>query len=208
MTPCDNCGKQNPTSIAVLASLLISVLAVTGGIEPQEVTSQFASQDLSQIGGSGAQNQTQTAPALNQTQTGLAQNQTQTAPSNLTRADMGPVASALNLARDALLGNGTLQDAYTSLSDADNALFRIAQDKGPSATTIIVSMSEPLRSHIERAQNALLAGDAPEALGARNSAEVVMLEIIQGLPAEEEEPSAEEEEPSEEEEEPSDEEEE
>jgi hypothetical protein len=204
MTPCYNFGKQNRTSIAVLASMLISLIAVTGGTEPQDVTSQeFTPQDLiqlSQLSGMGTENQTQTAPAT--------QNQTQTAPANLTRADMGPVASALNLARDALLGNGTLQDAYTSLSDADNALFRIAQDKGPSATTTIINMSKPVLSQIERAQNALLAGDAPRALDARNSAEVVMLEIIQGLPAEEEESSGEDEESSGEDEESSDEEEE
>jgi hypothetical protein len=120
---------------------------------------------------------------------------------NLTRADMEPVTSALNSARDSLLGNGTLQDAYTSLNDADVALFRIAQDEGHSATTTIVKMSEPMRSHIEGAQQALLVGDAPKALDERNSAEVVLLGIIQGLPAEEEEPSAEEEEPSAEEEE-------
>jgi hypothetical protein len=182
MTPCDNFGKQNLTSSAVLASLLISVVAVTGGIEPQEVTSQeFTPQDLfqlSQIGGMGTQNQTQTAPA------------------NLTRADMGPVTSALDSARVSLLGNGTLQDAYTSLSDADNALFRIAQDKGAT----IINMSEPMRFHIESAQNALISGDASKALDERNSAEVNLLEIIQGLPAEEEEPSDEEEEPSDEEE--------
>jgi hypothetical protein len=183
MIPCYNFGKQNSTSIAVLASLLISVVVVTGGIEPQEVTSQeFTPQDLfqlSQIGRMDTQNQTQTAPA------------------NLTRADMGPVTSALDSARDSLLGNGTLQDAYTSLSDADNALFRIAQDKGAT----IINMSEPMRSHIESAQNALLAGDASKALDERNSAEVVLLGITQGLPAEEEEPSDEEEEPSDEEEE-------
>jgi hypothetical protein len=62
-------------------------------------------------------------------------------------------------------------------------------------------MSEPMRSHIESAQNALLAGDASKALDERNSAEVVLLGITQGLPAEEEEPSDEEEEPSDEEEE-------
>jgi hypothetical protein len=66
--------------------------------------------------------------------------------------------------------------------------------------TTIINMSEPLRNHIESAQNALLADDAPRALNERNAAEVVMLEIIQGLPAEEEEPSDEEEEPSDEEE--------
>ena len=187
MTPCYYFGKQNRTSIAVLASLVISVVAVTGGIEPQEVTSQFAPQDLSQIGGSGTQNQTQSAPA------------------NLTLADLGPVTSALNSARDSLLGNGTLQDAYTSLNEADNALFRIAQGEGPSASTTIINMSEPVRNHIESAQRALLASDTPKALDERNSAEVVLLEIIQGLPSEEEEPSDEEEEPSDEEEEPSDE---
>jgi hypothetical protein len=175
MTPCYNIGKQNPTSIVVLASLLILVIAVTSGIEPQEVTSQSTPQDPFQIGGIGTQNQTQTAPA------------------NLTRADMGPVTSALNSARDSLLGNGTLQDAYTSLSDADNALFRIAQSD-PSATTTIINMSEPIRSHIERAQEALLDGDAPKALDRRNLAEVELLGIIQGLPAEDEEPSAEDEE--------------
>jgi hypothetical protein len=182
MTPCHNFGKQNPTSIAVLASLLISVVAITSGIDPQEVTSQSTSQDPFQIGGIGTQNQTQTAPA------------------NLTREDMGPVTSALNSARDSLLGNGTLQDAYTSLSDADNALFRIAQGD-PSATTTIINMSEPIRSHIEGAQEELLDGDPPKALERRNLAEVELLGIIQGLPAEDEEASAEDEEPSSEEEE-------
>jgi hypothetical protein len=61
-------------------------------------------------------------------------------------------------------------------------------------------MSEPMRFHIESAQNALISGDASKALDERNSAEVNLLEIIQGLPAEEEEPSDEEEEPSDEEE--------
>jgi hypothetical protein len=159
-------------SFAILSSMLVSV-AVTGGIEPQEVTSQ--SEDVFQIGQTGTQNQTQVAL------------------SNLTRADMEPVTSALNSARDSLLGNGTLQDAYASLNDADDAMFRIAQGEGPSATTTIVKMSEPIRNHIESAQNALLADDAPKALDERNSAEVVLLGIIQGLPAEEEEPPAEEE---------------
>jgi hypothetical protein len=166
-------------SFAILSSLLVSV-AVTGGIEPQEVVSQNAT-DVFQIGQTGTQNQTQMAL------------------SNLTRADMGPVTSALNSARDSLLGNSS-QDAYTFLNDADDALFRIAQGEGPSATTTIIKISEPMRSHIEGAQQALLVGDAPKALDERNSAEVVLLEIIQGLPAGEAEPPADEEEPEEEEE--------
>jgi hypothetical protein len=166
-------------SFAILSSLLVSV-AVTGGIEPQEVTSQ--SEDVFQIGQTGTQNQTQMAL------------------SNLTRADMEPVTSALNSARDSLLGNSS-QDAYTFLNDADDALFRIAQGEGPSATTTIIKISEPMRSHIEGAQQALLVGDAPKALDERNSAEVVLLGIIQGLPAGEAEPPAEEAEPPAEEEE-------
>jgi hypothetical protein len=168
-------------SFAILSSLLVSV-AVTGGIEPQEVASQSAT-DVFQIGQTGTQNQTQMAL------------------SNLTRADMGPVTSALNSARDSLLGNSS-QDAYTFLNDADDALFRIAQGEGPSAMTTIIKITEPMRSHIEGAQQALLVGDAPKALDERNSAEVVLLGIIQGLPAGEEEPPAEEEEPPAEEEEP------
>jgi hypothetical protein len=167
-------------SFAILSSLLVSV-AVTGGIEPQEVASQNVT-DVFQIGQTGTQNQTQMAL------------------SNLTRADMGPVTSALNSARDSLLGNSS-QDAYTFLNDADDALFRIAQGEGPSATTTIIKISEPMRSHIEGAQQALLVGDAPKALDERNSAEVVLLGIIQGLPAGEAEPPAEEEEPPAEEEE-------
>jgi hypothetical protein len=168
-------------SFAILSGLLVSV-AVTGGIEPQEVASQSAT-DVFQIGQTGTQNQTQMAL------------------SNLTRADMGPVTSALNSARDSLLGNSS-QDAYTFLNDADDALFRIAQGEGPSAMTTIIKITEPMRSHIEGAQQALLVGDAPKALDERNSAEVVLLGIIQGLPAGEEEPPAEEEEPPAEEEEP------
>ena len=185
MIPCYNYGRLNPTSIAILSSLLISV-AVIGGIEPHEVTSQTNLEAFSRMG-TATQNQTGT------------QNQTQMALANLTQADMEPVTSALNSARDSLLGNGTLQDAYASLNDADVALFRIAQDKSPSATTTIVKMSEPMRNHIEGAQQALLADDAPKALDERNSAEVVLLWIIQGLPAEEEPPAEEEEPPAEEE---------
>ena len=71
-------------SFAILSSLLVSV-AVTGGIEPQEVASQSAT-DVFQIGQTGTQNQTQMAL------------------SNLTRADMGPVTSERNSAEVVLLG--------------------------------------------------------------------------------------------------------
>jgi hypothetical protein len=169
-------------SFAILSSLLVSV-AVTGGIEPQEVTSQSDIEDIFQIGGTGTQNQTQMAPA------------------NLTRADMEPVTSALNSARDSLLGNSS-QDAYTSLNDADDALFRTALGQGSSAMTTIIEITQPMRNHIESAQNALLVGDLPRAMEERNSAEVELVRIIQGLPAGEEEPPAEEEEPPAEEEEP------
>ena len=183
MTPYYNYGRPNPTSIAILSGLLI-VVVVTVGIEPQEVTSQNPTVNpFVPYGETGAQNETQT------------QNQTQMALANLTRADMEPVTSALNSARDSLLGNGTLQDAYTSLNDADDSLFKIAQDKDPSATTTIVKISEPIRNHMESAQQALLVGDAPKALDERNSAEVVLLGIIQGLPTGEEEPPTGEEEP-------------
>ena len=127
------------------------------------------------------------------------QNQTQTAPANLTRADLGPVTTALDSARDSILNNSS-QEAYTFLNDADDALFRTAIGEGPSATMTIIKISEPIRNHIESAQNALLAGDLPNALNERNSAEVELVRITQGLPAGEEEPPAEEEEPEEEEE--------
>jgi hypothetical protein len=185
LIPCYNYGRLSPTSIAILSSLLISI-AVIGGIEPHEVTSQTNLEAFSRMG-TATQNQTGTQ---NQMDT---QNQTQMALANLTQADMEPVTSALNSARDSLLGNGTLQDAYASLNDADDAMFRIAQGEGHSAATIIIKITEPMRNHIESAQNALLADDAPKALDERNSAEVVLLGIIQGLPAGEEEPPAEEE---------------
>jgi hypothetical protein len=181
-----NCGT---ISIALISGLLI-VIAVTVGIEPQEVTSQNATtaDTFSIIGETGSQNQTQMAPA------------------NLTRADLGSVTTALDSARDSILNNSS-QDAYTFLNDADDALFRTAIGEGPSATMTIIKLSEPIRNHIESAQNALLAGDLPNALNERNSAEVELVRITQGLPAGEEEPPAEEEEPPAEEEEPEEEEE-
>ena len=51
-------------------------------------------------------------------------------------------------------------------------MFRIAQGEGPSGVTTIIKITEPMRNHIESAQNALLADDAPKALDERNSAEV------------------------------------
>ena len=118
-------------SIAILSSLLV-VVAVTGGIEPQEAKSQNAT----------------TTGTANQTGGATTQNQTCTALANLTRGDFEPVTSALNSARDSITRNST-QDAYSSLNDADNALFRIAEQEGPSATATIVDMSEPIRNHIE-----------------------------------------------------------
>jgi hypothetical protein len=181
-----NCGT---ISIVLISGLLI-VIAVTVGIEPQEVTSQNATtgDTFSIIGETGSQNQTQMAPA------------------NLTRADLGPVTTALDSARDSILNNSS-QEAYTFLSDANDALFRTAIGEGPSATITIVELSEPIRNHIESAQKALLALDLPNALNERNLAEVELVRILQGLAAGEEEPPAEEEEPPAEEEEPEEEEE-
>jgi hypothetical protein len=168
-------------SIALLSGLLIIVAAMVV-VGPQEVTSQNVTDIFTLPSETGTQNQTQMALE------------------NLTRADMQPVTSALNSARDSLIGNSS-QEAYTFLNDADDALFRIAQGQGPSEATTIIKITEPMRSHIEGAQQALLVGDAPKALDERNSAEVVLLGIIQGLPSGEEEPPAEEEEPPAEEEE-------
>ena len=102
MIPCYNYGRLSPTSIAILSCLLISV-AVIGGIEPHEVTSQTNLEAFSRMG-TATQNQTGTQNQMdtqNHTQT---QNQPQMALSNLTRADMGPVTSALNSAWDSLSG--------------------------------------------------------------------------------------------------------
>jgi hypothetical protein len=181
-----DCGT---ISVALISSLLI-VVAVTEGIEPQEVTSQNATDVLTIMGETGSQNQTQVT----------SQNATQMALANLTRADLGPVTSALDSARDSML-NFSSHDAYTSLSEADDALFQTAIGKGPSATTTIVELLEPIRNHIENAQNMLIVGDLPHALNERNLAEVELLRILQGLtPGEEpEEEEPEEEEPEEEE---------
>ena len=70
--------NRGTISIALISGLLI-VVAVTGGIKPQEVTSQNATAGVAnQTGGIGTQNQTQMALA------------------NLTRAELEPVTSALN----------------------------------------------------------------------------------------------------------------
>ena len=87
------------------------------------------------------------------------------------------------------------QDAYTFLNDADDALYITALEKGPSAMTAIIEISDPMRNHIESAQKALLVGDdLPNALNERNFAEVELVRVTQGLPAGEEEPPADEEE--------------
>ena len=176
-------SKDRKTISIVLISSLLIVVTVTVGLEPQEVTSQNAT-DLSTImDGTGSQNQTQIG----------SQNQTQMALANLTRADLGPVTSALDSARDSIL-NFSSVDAYTFLNDADDALFKTAIGKGPSSTTTIVEISEPIRNHIENAQNMLIAGDLPNTLNERNLAEVELLRILLGLTPGEEPPTEEEEE--------------
>ena len=161
-------------SLGVLLSLLV-VVATTGGIGFQKVMSQNAT----------------TASTGNQTAGTTTQNQTSMALANLTRADFGPVTSALNSARDSLMQNAT-QDAFFSLSFADNALFRTAVEEGPDATVAITEMSQPVRDHIDGAQKALLGGDIPNSLNELNSADVELLRITQGLPAGEEEGAGEE----------------
>jgi hypothetical protein len=198
-------------SIVLLSGLLIVVGAI-GIVEPkkavgqaEEVFSENATFAQEMEGGSPSANQTAapTPPTFNpftlpgetgsQNQTG-AQNQTQMALANLTRADFALVTSALDSARDSMLTNSS-QDAYTFLNDADDELFRIAQGDGPSAMITIIEISDPMRDHIESAQKALLVGDLPNALNERNSAEVELVRVTQGLPAGEEEPPADEEEP-------------
>jgi hypothetical protein len=172
-------------------------------VEPQEVTSQNVTDIFTLPSESGTQNQNTTASGpfspTGQTDT---QNQTQMVLENLTRADFSTVTSALDSARDSILANSS-QDAYTSLSDANDALFITALGKGPSAMTTIIKISDPMRNYIDNAQEALLHGDLPNAMKERNSAEVELVAITQGLPAGEELPPADEEEPPADEEEPS-----
>jgi hypothetical protein len=192
-------------SIALLSVLLIVVAAIGIG-EPQkavgqaeEVFSENATFAQEMEGGSPSANQTAAPipPTFNPFplpgETG-AQNQTQMALGNLTRADFALVTSALDSARDSMLTNSS-QDAYTFLNDADDELFKTALSKGPSAMITIIEISDPMRNHIESAQKALLVGDLPNALNERNSAEVELVRVTQGLPAGEEEPPADEEEP-------------
>ena len=162
-------------SLAVLSSLLVLVTA-TGGIGLHEATSQNA-----------------TTTTANQTGGATTQNQTGTALANLTRGDFEPVTSALNSARESLMANAT-EDAYFSLNFADNALFRTADNaEGPSASVSITEMSQPVRDHIDAAQEALRGGDIPNSLNELNSADVELVKITQGLPAGEDEAAGEEE---------------
>lgn len=161
-------------SFAVLSSLLVIVTA-TSGIGLYEATSQNA-----------------TTTTANQTGGATTQNQTSTALANLTRADFEPVTSALNSARESLMANET-QDAYFSLNFADNALFRAAENEGPSASVTITEMSQPVRDRINSAQEALNGGDIPNSLNEINSADVELVRITQGLPDGEEGAAGEEE---------------
>jgi hypothetical protein len=197
-------------SIALLSGLLI-VVAALGIEEPQkavgqaeEVFGENATFTQEMEGGSPAANQT-AAPSPSTAspfplagETGI-QNQTQMALANLTRADFAFVTSALDSARDSILANSS-QEAYTFLNDADDELFKTAQAKGPSAMKTVIEITDPIRNHIESAQKALLVGDLPNALNERNSAEVELVRVTQGLPAGEGEPPADEEEPTDEEE--------
>jgi hypothetical protein len=188
-------------STALLSGLLIIVAAMVA-VGPQEVASQNVTDIFTLPSERGTQNQNTTAGgSISPTgQTG-AQNQTQMALDNLTRADFSNVTSALDSARDSILSNSS-RDAYISLSDANDALFITALGKGPSAITTIIKITDPMRNNIANAQEALLHDDLPNAMKERNSAEVELVRITQGLSAGEEVPTADEEEPPSDEEEP------
>jgi hypothetical protein len=188
-------------STALLSGLLIIVAAMVA-VGPQEVASQNVTDIFTLPSERGTQNQNTTAGgSIGPTgQTGE-QNQTQMALDNLTRADFSNVTSALDSARDSILANSS-RDAYTSLSDANDALFITALGEGPSAMTTIIKITDPMRNNIANAQEALLHDDLPNAMKERNSAEVELVRITQGLPAGEEVPPEDEEEPPSDEEEP------
>jgi hypothetical protein len=188
-------------STALLSGLLIIVAAMVA-VGPQEVASQNVTDIFTLPSERGTQNQNTTAGgSISPTgQTG-AQNQTQMALDNLTRVDFSNVTSALDSARDSILSNSS-RDAYISLSDANDALFITALGKGPSAMTTIIKITDPMRNNIAKAQEALLHDDLPNAMKERNSAEVELVRITQGLSAGEEVPPADEEEPPSDEEEP------
>jgi hypothetical protein len=180
---------------------LLIVVAAMMIVEPQEVTSQNLTGifTLPSENGTQIQNTTTSGPFITTDQIDT-QNQTQMVLENLTRADFSNVTSALDSARNSILTNSS-RDAYTALNDADDALFTTAVEKGPSAVMTIIKISDLMRSHIENAKDALLDGDLPNAMNERNSAEVELVRITQGLPAGEEVPPADEEEPAEDEEE-------
>jgi hypothetical protein len=131
-------------SVALLSGLLIVVAAI--GIakaqnavgQAEEVFSEnttFA-QEIPSANQTVAPTPPTSNPFTLPGETGT-QNQTQMAPANLTRADLGPVTTALDSARDSILINSS-QEAYTFLNDADDALFRTAIGEGPSATMTII----------------------------------------------------------------------
>jgi hypothetical protein len=194
-------------STTLLSGLLIIVAAMEA-VEPHEVASQNVTDIFTLPSERGTQSQnTIIGGSISPTGQTDAQNQTQMALDNLTRADFSNVTSALDSARDSILTNSS-RDAYTSLSDANDALFITALDKGPLAMTTIIKITDPMRNNIANAQEALLHDDLPNAMKERNSAEVELVRITQGLPAGEEVPPADEEEPPSDEEEPSEDEEE
>jgi hypothetical protein len=67
----------------------------------------------------------------------------------------------------------------------------------------IIKITDPMRNNIDNAQEPLLHGDLPNAMKERNSAEVELVRITQGLPTVEEVPPADVEEPPSDEAEPS-----
>jgi hypothetical protein len=176
-------------------------VAAIGIVEPQNAVGQAEevfSENTTFAQESPSANQTaaptpSTNPFILTDETGT-QNQTQMALDNLTRVDFALVTSALDSARDSILANSS-QDAYTFLNDADNELFKTAQANGPSAMKTIIKITDPMRNNIDNAQEALHHGDLPNAMKERNSAEVELVRITQGLPTVEEVPPADVEEP-------------
>lgn len=191
-----NLEKQKYPEISfgtVISFFLLLAASIGGTVTVQEAAGQLGQQNTTNTTSISS---TQTSSIANQTdamamqdQTQLAnQTQTDTAAvlANLTQADFETITEDLAQARQALQNNDT-NAVLDELNSASGELFQVvSRQLDPSQFDAMTQAFNPLQSHIDQAQEAILLNNTTMTLEEMNSADSELLKITQTIPDSEE----------------------
>lgn len=191
-----NVEKQKYPDISfdtVISFFLLLAASIGGTVTVQEAAGQLGQQNTTNTTSiisnqtSSIANQTGDA-AIMQNQTTANQIQTETAAvlANLTQADFETITEDLAQARQAFQNNDT-NAVLDELNSASGELFQVvSRQLDPAQFDAMTQEFNPLQSHLDQAQEAILLNNTTMTLEEMNSADSELLKITQTIPDSEE----------------------